>query len=341
MAKDELTPATGPKMKVLIAEDDPVSLRVVQTMLKKWGYEPVVARDGAEAWAILQGEDAPQLAILDWMMPQKDGLEICRELRAQPDRPYTYVLLLTAKTQEQDLIEGLGSGADDYLTKPFNGDEFRARLYAGERILGFQQQLVAAREALRVQAIRDPLTGLYNRRHMEEALGRELARAERGHLSLSVLMLDLDHFKRFNDTAGHPAGDVLLKQVAKVVEARTRKEDVACRYGGEEFVLILPGMPFEVARRRAEELRRAVGEASVEYGGQSLGSITISVGLACYPRHGISGKELLSAADKALYCAKERGRNQVATYEEAVVKPSAGTAALGGPGGPEVRPTGR
>jgi diguanylate cyclase (GGDEF)-like protein len=328
-------------MKVLIAEDDPVSLRVVQTMLKKWGYNAVVARDGAEAWGILQAEGAPQLAILDWMMPHKDGPEICRELRAQPDRPYTYVLLLTAKTQEQDLIEGLGAGADDYLTKPFNGDELRARLYAGERILSFQQQLVAAREALRVQAIRDPLTGLYNRRHMEEALGRELARAARGRLPLSVIMLDLDHFKRFNDTAGHPAGDVLLKQTATVIEARTRKEDVACRYGGEEFVLILPGMPFDVARRRADELRRAVGEASVEYGGQSLGSVTISVGLACYPQHGITGDELLSAADKALYCAKERGRNQVAVYEDSMMVPHPVGEIPAKPGAPDVRSTGR
>lgn len=334
MAKDEPAPTAGERTKVLIAEDDPVSLRVVQTMLKKWGYEPVVAHDGAEAWEILQGEGAPQLAVLDWMMPYKDGPEICRELRAQADRPYTYTLLLTAKTQEQDLIEGLGAGADDYLTKPFNGDELRARLYAGERILSFQQQLVAAREALRAQAIRDPLTGLYNRRYMEEALGRELARAQRGRLPLTVLMLDLDHFKRFNDTAGHPAGDVLLKQVATVVETRTRKEDVACRYGGEEFVLILPGMPFEVARRRADELRRAVGEASVEYGGQSLGSVTISIGLACYSRHGLTGEELLSAADKALYYAKERGRNQVAAYEESMVELQAGREAPAKPGGP-------
>ena len=327
MATDPAT--VKPKTKVLIAEDDPISLRVVQTILKKWEYEPDAARDGAEAWALLQEEGAPQLAILDWMMPHKDGPEICRELRSQLERPYTYVLLLTAKTQEQDLIEGLGAGADDYLTKPFNGDELRARLYAGERILGFQQQLVAAREALRVQAIRDPLTGLYNRRHMEEALGREVARAERGHLSLSVLMLDLDHFKRFNDTAGHPAGDVLLKQVGTLVDQRTRKEDVACRYGGEEFVLILPGMPFDVARRRAEELRRAIGEASVEYGGQSLGSVTISVGVASYPQHGIAGAELLSAADKALYCAKDRGRNQVVTYEEVTLTSTAasGTSA--------------
>jgi len=319
---------------VLIAEDDPVSLRVVKTMLKKWGYEPVVAHDGAEAWEILQMEGAPQLAILDWMMPHKDGPKICRELRAQADRPYTYVLLLTAKTQEQDLIDGLGTGADDYLTKPFNGDELRARLYAGGRILSFQQQLVAARETLRLQAIRDPLTGLYNRRHMEEALARELARAQRGRLALSVLMLDLDHFKRFNDTAGHPAGDALLKQVATVVETRTRKEDVACRYGGEEFVLILPGMPLEVARRRAEELRRAVGEASVEFGGQSLGSVTISVGLACYPQHGVDGLELLSAADKALYTAKERGRNQVVVYDELMVELHAGKEAPVKPGDP-------
>jgi len=308
-----------PGIKVLVAEDDPVSLRLVETMLRKWDYVPVPARDGVEALEALSAEDAPQLAILDWMMPRKDGVSVCREVRSQAGRPYVYILLLTAKTQKRDLLEGLGAGADDYLTKPFSADELKARLFAGERILGFQQQLVEAREALRVQAIRDALTGLFNRRYLEEALARELRRAERGGSALALLMLDLDHFKRFNDARGHPAGDDLLKRLGALIDARTRREDVACRYGGEEFVLILPGASVETARRRAEELRQAVFDSNAERASQPLGAVSVSVGVACFPEHGSTPASLLAAADHALYVAKASGRNCVAVCDPALL----------------------
>jgi two-component system, cell cycle response regulator len=311
-------PADVPKTRVLVAEDDPISLRLMQVMLGKWGYEAVLAHDGAEAWEALQADDAPRLAILDWMMPRKDGLAVCRELRSRTDRPYVYVLLLTAKTQEQDLIEGLGAGADDYLTKPFSGEELRARLFAGERIVAVQQQLLSAREALREQAIRDALTGLFNRRYLEEALERELRRAEHGAEPLSVLMLDIDHFKRFNDTHGHAAGDALLRQLGALLEARTRREDVPCRYGGEEFVIILPGAPLDVALRRADNLRQTVRQAKVEWEGKCLGIVTVSAGVACFPQHGTDGKALLAAADQALYRAKHEGRDRVVVYPGSV-----------------------
>jgi two-component system, cell cycle response regulator len=303
------------KTKVLIAEDDPISLRVVETMLKKWGYEPVLAHDGVDALQALQGDDPPRIALLDWMMPRKDGISVCREMRQRADRAYVYILLLTAKSQERDLVEGLGAGADDYLTKPYSGDELRARLFSGERILAVQQQLVAAREALRTQAIRDPLTGLFNRRYMGEALERELRRAEHGGQPVSLVMLDVDHFKRFNDTSGHQAGDDLLTRIGSLLQARTRREDIACRYGGEEFLLILPGAPLEAARRRAEELRQAIGETTVEHRGRPLDRISASAGVACFPEHGTNTDELLRAADVALYRAKELGRDRVVVYE--------------------------
>jgi two-component system, cell cycle response regulator len=306
------------KTKVLIAEDDPISLRVVETMLKKWGYEAVLAHDGEEALRGLQAEDPPRIAILDWMMPRKDGIAVCRELRQQSDRAYVYILLLTAKSQQRDLVEGLGAGADDYLTKPYSGDELRARLFSGERILEVHQELVAAREALRSQAVRDPLTGLFNRRYMGEALERELRRAEHGGQPVSLVMLDVDHFKRFNDLSGHQAGDDVLVRVGSLLQARTRREDIACRYGGEEFLLILPGAPLEAARRRAEELRRVVREMTVEHQGQGLGRITVSAGAACFPEHGGTSDELLRAADVALYRAKELGRDRVEAYEPPV-----------------------
>ncbi len=315
------------KTKVLIAEDDPISLRVVETMLKKWGYEPVLAHDGEEALRALQSEDPPRIAILDWMMPRKDGISVCRELRQQTDRAYVYILLLTARSQQRDLVEGLGAGADDYLTKPYSGDELRARLFSGERILEVQQQLVAAREALRMQAIRDPLTGLFNRRYMGEALERELRRAEHGGQPLSMIMLDVDHFKRFNDTSGHQAGDDLLVHIGSLLQARTRREDIACRYGGEEFLLILPGAPLEAALRRAEELRCQMRETTVEHRGQPLSRISVSAGVACFPDHGTTADELLRAADTALYRAKELGRDRVEACERPV--PMTAPAPLG------------
>jgi two-component system, cell cycle response regulator len=311
--------ADSPKTRVLIAEDDPVSLRLVEVMLGKWGYEPVPAHDGVEAWTALQADNAPRLAIIDWMMPRKDGLAVCRDLRQQADRPYVYILLLTAKTQERDLIEGLDAGADDYLTKPFSSEELRARLFAGERIVSVQQQLTEAREALREQAIRDSLTGLFNRRYLEEALARELRRAERGNLPLSLLMMDLDHFKDFNDLHGHAAGDAVLKELGMLLQQHTRREDVACRFGGEEFVLILPGASSEVAARRSEQIRQAVRLATVASEGKRLESLTVSVGIACFPEHGTGAETLLAAADQALYRAKREGRDRVIVYDAATL----------------------
>ena len=304
-----------PGIKVLIAEDDSVSLRLVEALLAKWGYDPITARDGVEATEALNGEDPPQLAVLDWMMPHKDGITVCRELRSQPGRAYTYILLLTAKVQEKDLVEGLAAGADDYLTKPFSSEELKARLFAGERILNFQRQLVEAREALRVQAIRDALTGLFNRRYLEEALARELRRAQHGGDPLTVIMLDLDHFKEFNDTYGHPAGDDLLKHIGALIDGRTRRVDVACRYGGEEFVLILPGATLEVGVRRGEELRQVISRSEVEHQGKRLPAVTVSAGVASSPQHGTEPAELLQADDAALYRAKPSGRNCVVAHQ--------------------------
>ena len=297
-------------MKVLLAEDDALSRRVVESRLEKWGYEVVSVADGGAAWNILHREDSPQLAILDWMMPVMDGPSICRAVRTAGGR-YVYILLLTAKGQESDLVEGLEAGADDYLIKPPSFEELRARLFAAERILQSQEQLISAREELRRQAIRDPLTGLFNRRYMEESLGRELHRALRNRQPLAVMMLDLDHFKRFNDAAGHAAGDALLKELGALLERSTRNEDIACRYGGEEFTVILPGMPLELGRRRAEEMRAAMKATPVEYRGQSLGAVTLSVGVAAAPDHGGTAEEILQAADEALYQAKEGGRDRV------------------------------
>ena len=183
-------------MKILIAEDDAVSRRVLEGFLNKWGYDVLVSKDGEEAWQILQEEDAPQMAILDWMMPQMDGIEVCRRLRRRGPEPYVYVLLLTAKGQKRDVVEGIEAGADDYLTKPFDPGELQARLRAGRRILALQGALISARDALRFQATHDPLTGLFNRRYMKDSLDRELYRAKRHNIPFGLIMLDIDFFRR-------------------------------------------------------------------------------------------------------------------------------------------------
>jgi PleD family two-component response regulator len=209
-------------MKVLIAEDDAISRRMLEAFRVKWGYEVVVAKEGEEGWGILQGKDAPRLAILDWMMPGKDGIDICRSLRQRKGRPYTYILLLTARGHKEDIVEGLEAGADDYITKPFDPFELRARLRAGGRILELQEQLFQAREALRNQASRDPLTDLWNHGTILNILRKELTRASRTQSPFAVAMADLDRFKAINDAYGHQAGDAVLRETSR----RLRGEDV-------------------------------------------------------------------------------------------------------------------
>src|SRR5579872_1087579 len=187
-------------MKVLIAEDDSISRRMLEAFLVKWGYEVLAVAEGETAWGILHGNEAPRMAILDWMMPGRDGIEICRSLRQRKGRPYTYILMLTARGQKQDIVEGLEAGADDYVTKPFDPYELRARLRAGRRIVELQEQLLQAREALRDQASRDPLTGLWNHGTILTILRKEVARASRTQGPFAVAMAAVDRFKVINDT---------------------------------------------------------------------------------------------------------------------------------------------
>lgn len=310
-------------MRILIAEDDPVSCRVLQAYLSKWGYEVVVTRDGQEAWNILQQESAPKLAILDWMMPAMDGIEVIRRLRQDPERPYIYVLLLTAKGQKQDIVWGLETGADDYLTKPFDAHELQARIRTGKRILDLQDQLIAAGEALRQEATHDHLTGFWNRTGILDILQRECARSLRTGSPLGVVMADLDHFKRINDTYGHLAGDEVLREVSGRMLAAVRSYDSIGRYGGEEFVMILPDCEAASALQQAERLRLDVGKNLVQASGNEL-SVTLSLGIAASTQAPWGDYQaLLRAADSALYRAKAAGRNQAClACAEEIVAPS-------------------
>jgi len=301
-------------VKVLIAEDNAGFRQALERMLQKWGYEVVSASNGLQAWEILQTPDTPRIAILDWMMPELDGVEVCRRVREQNHEPYIYILLLTAKDSAEELVEGMEAGADDYLKKPVNTHELRVRLRAGQRIIDLQEELVRAREALRRQATRDPLTELWNRTAMFDILTAELTRAKRDSNTVSILMIDLDHFKRVNDTLGHAAGDGVLREAARRMAVCVRSYDSVCRYGGEEFLIILPGCDIAAATLRAEGIRLALAKDTFQIPEGPL-AITCSVGVAASSGADILDvTELIRKADEALYTAKHNNRNRVEVY---------------------------
>src|SRR5271167_1974427 len=253
-------------MRILIADDSIVSRHLLEATLRKWGYEVVVACDGLEAWNVLQGENAPRLAILDWVMPGLTGPEVCKRVRESSrgkEANYTYILLLTSKSQREDLIEGMESGADDYLTKPFDQHELKVRLRAGTRIVDLQRELVAAREELREQATKDFLTRIWNRSSILDILQRELARGTREKRPVGVVLADLDHFKLVNDTHGHFAGDAVLREFARRMQSVTRPYDAVGRYGGEEFLIILPGCDQACTASQAERMRAALANETM------------------------------------------------------------------------------
>lgn len=298
-------------MKILIADDEAVSRRMLQGMLEKWGYEVIAAKEGDEAWGKLKLPEAPRIALLDWMMPGQNGVEICRSLRKLRPEPYTYLLLLTAKDAKESVVEGLESGADDYLTKPFNPQELKARIRVGMRLLELEDNLVQAREMMRFKATHDTLTGVWNRGAVLETMEREVWRSRREGISLGVLMMDLDHFKSVNDNYGHLAGDAVLREITKRMQSDVRPYDSVGRYGGEEFLVLLPGCDREVTKATAERIRKMISAATVETAAGSL-KITMSVGAVAtgdWPQN--SPSQILQMADSALYRAKEEGRDRV------------------------------
>jgi len=290
--------------RILVAEDEITFRHMLKTFLTKWGYQVVVASNGSEAWKVLQGEDRPRLALLDWMMPNMDGVEICRAIREKKPDPFIYLLLLTSRDQKQDVVEGIEAGADDYLIKPFDPPELRARIHAGERIIELQDRL-------RELATHDPLTGLRNRRASFDSLLDELNRGCRTGKPVCVVMADLDHFKRINDTHGHQVGDEVLCEVARRMRSSLRPYDTLGRFGGEEFLLVLPGCDLEDGVKLAERICHLIRNEPVKARNKPI-EVSISLGVAVADAPVPAELEaLLGRADAALYRAKEAGRNRV------------------------------
>ncbi len=298
-------------MRILIAEDDPVSRRLLEATLTRWDYEVVVACDGTSALELLERDDAPSLALLDLVMPGLNGDQVCRRVREQVREHYFYLLLLTAKSHKSDLVHGLNAGADDYLVKPVDPMELKARLNTGRRILGLQEQLIAVREAMRRQAMRDSLTGAWNHAAILDILRREMARSERDGTPISAILADIDHFKRVNDTFGHLAGDEALCEAFRRMAAAMRPYDTIGRYGGEEFLIVLPGCDESDTLQICERLRGAIADAPLRHNGAEI-SITISAGAVIHDHAAPADSQaLLQAADQALYRAKHAGRNRI------------------------------
>ncbi len=294
---------------VLIAEDDPIFRRLLQSRLSNWGYSVIAVNDGTEAWRLLQEVNPPELLILDWIMPGIDGIELCRRIRGTQGERYQYILLVSGKDEKQDVVAGLDAGADDYLTKPFDIGELRARLLAGNRILTLQRELIQAREALRFRATHDDLTGLWSRGATQHLLACELQRSARSRAPIGVLMIDLDHFKSVNDTYGHLVGDAVLKEAGCRISAAVRNYDFVGRYGGEEFLVVLSNCTLADLQGIAERTRATFSNIPVPTDAGNV-SVTISVGGA-FASSETSELELLAAADSALYDAKRGGRNRV------------------------------
>ncbi len=297
-------------MKILIAEDDRAMRDILATLFTNWGYEVLAAQDGEDAVRLLSESKSVQVAVLDWMMPKMDGIEVCRWIRESRNEPYTYILLLTSRDAREDLIQGMEAGADDYLVKPIHPDELQVRIRAAQRIVDLQAKLLAAQESLRIQATHDSLTGVWNRRALFDIMAKEIGRAHRQNETLSLVMIDLDHFKQVNDTWGHVIGDDILHAVAERLVSIVRTHDTVGRYGGEEFMIVMPGYDSRAAQLGAERLRRVFADEAISVAGRQL-VVTLSIGvITLEPGQKAELASLVAAADCAVYEAKKRGRNR-------------------------------
>jgi diguanylate cyclase (GGDEF)-like protein len=307
--------------RILIVDDHEDNVELLRARLEAWGYRPDTAGDGAEALRKIE-ESPPDLVLLDVMMPKMDGIEVARRVKSNPALPFIPIIMQTALDATENKVEGLEAGADDYITKPIDFAELKARLTSMLRIKGLQDELedrehelLHANEQLRHMSQTDPLTGLDNRRNLEERLGEMFEHARRLNESFACVMCDLDRFKSVNDTYGHQAGDAVLKQFAKILRDEVREIDRVGRYGGEEFMLLLPGTVLDAAVTFAERVRKQVEAHTFSFDQTSI-KRTASFGVSAWPHPRIGNCDgLMRAADDAMYVAKETGRNRVVRFD--------------------------
>ncbi|MBI5963554.1 MAG: diguanylate cyclase [Chloroflexi bacterium] len=301
-------------MKILIVEDEMIYRRMVKKSLLEAGYEIVEAEDGQAAWELFQQEPF-HLVVTDWMMPGLDGPQLVQKIRTSGQKSYTYIIMLTAMDDTDNIVLGLESGADEYLTKPFNSRELVARVASGMRILRLEEQLMQARQQMEDLALHDGLTGLLNRRAIEDFAEAEFSMARRKERAMSVILLDIDRFKNVNDRFGHKLGDEVLRQAAKILKEDLRNYDRVGRWGGEEFLLILPDTLLKDAVTVAERVRVRTASTQISLENGESFSVQISLGAACTTGQFSSLTKLIDAADQALYRAKQSGRNRVCIFE--------------------------
>lgn len=307
-------------MRILVADDDATSRVLLKAMASKLGHDCLVASDGSAAWELLQSGDIDVL-LTDWMMPGVDGTELCRRVRHELKNNYTYVVIVTGRADPEQILEGMSAGADDYIVKPVNHLDVQTCLVAAERVTSLHRQLNQVRAQLEEanlellgRSLTDSLTNLGNRRRMEEDLLRVHSRALRAQNSYCVTMFDIDFFKFYNDHYGHPAGDEALRQVAKCLNRVVRAGDSVYRYGGEEFLLVMPNCTCDDAVAAAERVLHAVNLIAIPHETRPSAppTITLSAGVACHtPDSDLTIHDLIERADQALYAAKLSGRNRV------------------------------
>lgn len=303
-------------MRALVADSDPDRLRQLESWLVKWGYEVWPARNGVEAWNRLSAEKSPIVAVLAWQMDAMHGIDVCRRIRLQPELPTAYVLLVAEKREPEQLLEGLNAGADDFLFAPLDSVETRARVRTGARIVEVEQALKASQDALRVQSTRDGVTGSWNHSAILEMLQNERERARRKSGSVAIVLADLDEFRKVNENLGHPIGDEVLREAARRMNSSVRPYDVVGRYGGEEFLIVLPGSDGLGALTVAERIRENFAKRPVH---TSAGPVPLTISLGVAAEGGDSSNDsaaLLQAADSALKRAQQNGRNRAALADE-------------------------
>lgn len=303
-------------MRVLLADSDSERMRQLEGWLIKWGYEVTPSRNGVDAWTKIESERKPVLAVLAWRMEGMLGIDVCRRLRLHPDLPSAYVLLLVDARGQEDLFDGLNAGADDFLFAPLDSIETRARIRTGARVIETEQALKASQDALRIQSTRDAITGSWNHASILEVLQKERDRARRKSGSVGVVLADLDEFRKVNENLGHPVGDEVLREAARRMNSSVRPYDSVGRYGGEEFLIVLPGSDGLGALTVAERIRESFANRPVLTSAGPV-PVTLSLGVAAEGGEaGLDDSALLIAAGSALARAQKSGRNRTALADE-------------------------